>query len=55
MTDEGLEWGQDLALLSSTDAVHYGDRGLGRAGTSLSTAADAEGYAAGAATTSSGS
>jgi AmmeMemoRadiSam system protein B len=29
MGDEGLEWGRDLALISSTDAVHYGDEGWG--------------------------
>ena len=29
MTDEGLEWGRELALVSSTDAVHYGDQGWG--------------------------
>ena len=25
--EDGLDWGGDLALLSSTDAVHYGDKG----------------------------
>jgi AmmeMemoRadiSam system protein B len=29
MSDEDLEWGRDLALVSSTDAVHYGDEGWG--------------------------
>ena len=27
--EEELDWGRDLALLSSTDAVHYGDQGWG--------------------------
>jgi len=44
MDDERLEWGSDIALVSSTDAVHYGDEGwdgrnFARYG------ADAEGYA----------
>jgi AmmeMemoRadiSam system protein B len=29
MNEERLDWGADLALLSSTDAVHYGDEGWG--------------------------
>ena len=29
MTDDDREWGRDLALISSTDAVHYGDEGWG--------------------------
>jgi AmmeMemoRadiSam system protein B len=29
MSDERLDWGKDLALVSSTDAVHYGDEGWG--------------------------
>jgi len=42
--EERLEWGRDIALVSSTDAVHYGDEGwdgrdFARYG------ADAEGYA----------
>jgi AmmeMemoRadiSam system protein B len=44
MVAEGLEWGPDVALVASTDAVHYGDEGwngrnFARYG------ADAEGYA----------
>jgi AmmeMemoRadiSam system protein B len=27
--EDGLDWGRDLALVSSTDAVHYGDEGWG--------------------------
>jgi MEMO1 family protein len=27
--EERLDWGRDIALLSSTDAVHYGDEGWG--------------------------
>ncbi len=27
--EEALHWGRDLALISSTDAVHYGDEGWG--------------------------
>ena len=27
--EEQLEWGRDIALVSSTDAVHYGDEGWG--------------------------
>ena len=29
MAEEQLEWGADIALVSSTDAVHYGDQGWG--------------------------
>jgi len=29
MRDEQLDWGTDVALVSSTDAVHYGDEGWG--------------------------
>jgi MEMO1 family protein len=29
MNEERLEWGADIALVSSTDAVHYGDEGWG--------------------------
>jgi MEMO1 family protein len=29
MEEESMRWGCDLALLSSTDAVHYGDEGWG--------------------------
>jgi len=29
MRDERIDWGSDLALVSSTDAVHYGDEGWG--------------------------
>jgi len=27
--EDGLRWGEDIALVSSTDAVHYGDEGWG--------------------------
>ena len=27
LDEDGLDWGRDIALLSSTDAVHYGDEG----------------------------
>jgi MEMO1 family protein len=41
---ERLEWGVDVTLLSSTDAVHYGDEGWG--GQNLARyGADAKGYA----------
>jgi MEMO1 family protein len=45
MTDEGLEWGRDLALVSSTDAVHYGDQGWGDRDFAFY-GCSAEGYAA---------
>jgi AmmeMemoRadiSam system protein B len=44
MDEERLEWGADIALVSSTDAVHYGDEGWGGKNFSLY-GADAEGYA----------
>src|SRR5258708_36691671 len=44
MSDPRLEWGADIALLSSTDAVHYGDEGWGGRNFALY-GADAEGYA----------
>jgi MEMO1 family protein len=43
MNDERLEWGTDIALLSSTDAVHYGDEGWGGKDFAFY-GADAEGY-----------
>ena len=44
MRDPRLEWGTDIALLASTDAVHYGDEGWG--GRNFARyGADAEGYA----------
>jgi AmmeMemoRadiSam system protein B len=43
MTDERMEWGRDLALISSTDAVHYGDEGWGDKNFAYY-GADAEGY-----------
>ena len=43
MNDERLEWGADIALLSSTDAVHYGDEGWGGKDFAFY-GADAEGY-----------
>ena len=42
--DERWGWGADIALLSSTDAVHYGDEGWGGRNFALY-GADAEGYA----------
>jgi len=44
MDEDGLEWGEDIALLSSTDAVHYGDEGWGGRDFALY-GADATGYA----------
>jgi MEMO1 family protein len=44
MVDDGLEWGEDIALLSSTDAVHYGDEGWGGRDFAFY-GADAQGYA----------
>ena len=43
MKDERMEWGNDIALLSSTDAVHYGDEGWGGRNFAFY-GADAEGY-----------
>ena len=43
MNEERLEWGADIALLSSTDAVHYGDEGWGGKDFAFY-GADAEGY-----------
>ncbi len=43
MIDGRLEWGQDIALLASTDAVHYGDEGWGGRDFAFY-GADAEGY-----------
>jgi AmmeMemoRadiSam system protein B len=43
MNDERLEWGKDIALLSSTDAVHYGDEGWSGRDFAFY-GADAEGY-----------
>jgi AmmeMemoRadiSam system protein B len=42
--DEHRRWGTDIALVSSTDAVHYGDEGWGGRNFALY-GADAEGYA----------
>src|SRR4030095_15673739 len=44
MGEDRLEWGKDIALLSSTDAVHYGDEGWGGRDFALY-GADAAGYA----------
>jgi len=44
MGEDRLEWGADIALISSTDAVHYGDEGWGGKNFALY-GADAEGYA----------
>jgi len=44
MSEECMEWGRDLALISSTDAVHYGDEGWGDRNFAFY-GADAEGYA----------
>jgi MEMO1 family protein len=44
MGEDRLEWGKDIALLSSTDAVHYGDEGWGGREFALY-GADAAGYA----------
>jgi AmmeMemoRadiSam system protein B len=44
MDEEHLEWGSDLALVSSTDAVHYGDEGWGGKNFAVY-GADAGGYA----------
>ena len=44
MHEEHLEWGAEITLVSSTDAVHYGDEGWN--GKNFATfGADAEGYA----------
>jgi len=43
MDDDGVEWGKDVALLSSTDAVHYGDEGWSGRDFAFF-GADAEGY-----------
>jgi len=44
IAEDRLDWGRDIALLSSTDAVHYGDEGWG--GRNFARyGADAEGYA----------
>ena len=44
MDEDCLQWGTDIALVSSTDAVHYGDEGWG--GKNFATyGADAGGYA----------
>ena len=42
--EEQLNWGRDIALLSSTDAVHYGDEGWGDKNFAFY-GVDAEGYA----------
>jgi len=44
MDGEHLAWGKDIALISSTDAVHYGDEGWGGRNFALY-GVDAEGYA----------
>jgi hypothetical protein len=44
MDEERLKWGADIALISSTDAVHYGDEGWGGKDFAIY-GADAEGYA----------
>ena len=44
MQDEHWGWGTDIALVSSTDAVHYGDEGWSGRNFALY-GADAEGYA----------
>jgi AmmeMemoRadiSam system protein B len=44
MEEEHLQWGADIAVVASTDAVHYGDEGWG--GRNFATyGAHAEGYA----------
>jgi len=43
MDDERMEWGTDIALVASTDAVHYGDEGWGGRNFALY-GADAQGY-----------
>jgi MEMO1 family protein len=43
MDDERLDWGADIALVASTDAVHYGDEGWGGRNFALY-GADADGY-----------
>lgn len=43
MREENLGWGADIALVSSTDAVHYGDQGW-RGKNFAIYGADAEGY-----------
>jgi AmmeMemoRadiSam system protein B len=42
--EQHLDWGKDVALLSSTDAVHYGDEGWGGRNFAVY-GADAAGYA----------
>jgi MEMO1 family protein len=44
MDEDSLEWGADIALLSSTDAVHYGDEDWNGRNFAFY-GADAEGYA----------
>ena len=44
MNEERLEWGIDVALVASTDAVHYGDEGWDGKNFAMH-GADAEGYA----------
>jgi AmmeMemoRadiSam system protein B len=44
LNERRLRWGQDIALLSSTDAVHYGDEGWNGRDFALY-GADADGYA----------
>jgi AmmeMemoRadiSam system protein B len=44
LDEDGLQWGTDIALVSSTDAVHYGDEGWGGKDFALY-GTDAEGYA----------
>jgi AmmeMemoRadiSam system protein B len=44
MDEDRREWGADIALVSSTDAVHYGDEGWGGRNFAIH-GADAEGYA----------
>jgi MEMO1 family protein len=45
LDEDGLDWGSDVALVSSTDAVHYGDEGWGGKNFACY-GADAKGYAA---------
>ena len=44
MEEDRLEWGADIALVASTDAVHYGDEDWGGRNFAIY-GADAEGYA----------
>ena len=44
MDEERLEWGADITLVSSTDAVHYGDEGWGGKNFAIY-GVDAKGYA----------